>query len=185
MNTTSLLGIICGKIAAYGCTALATYLITSLVQTVFHRIFGHAPRIPALYDTHVRGHHAQYAKKLVTDEWIPAERQIVWYYAIPFAPIVAAAFFLATWDIFAVHVAALIFAIWWHVYLHKQYHIRDTWWQRFAWFRRKQHLHFVHHKIPHRNYAIVDYFWDHLLGTFEDTLPTSRHHSRQNDLNQT
>lgn len=174
MTTAPLLFAITGKIVTYVFTALATYFMTSFVQTVFHRVFGHAPRIPKLYDTHVRGHHAQYAKVLVTGEWIPAERQIVWYYTIPFAPIVLSVFCLVPLDIFAIHIAGLNFAIWWHVYLHKQYHIRGTWWQRFAWFQRKQHLHFVHHKIPHRNYAIVDYFWDRLLGTFEGQLPAKK-----------
>jgi hypothetical protein len=35
---------------------------------------------------------------------------------------------------------------------------------RFAWFRRKQQLHFVHHMHGNSNFAIIDNFWDRLLG---------------------
>jgi hypothetical protein len=35
---------------------------------------------------------------------------------------------------------------------------------RFAWFRRKQQLHFVHHIHGNSNFAIIDNFWDRLLG---------------------
>ena len=36
----------------------------------------------------------------------------------------------------------------------------------FAWFRRKQQLHFVHHRHANSNFAIIDNFWDRLLGTY-------------------
>ncbi|HWC59548.1 MAG TPA: hypothetical protein VHC44_07615 [Verrucomicrobiae bacterium] len=161
------------KIALLFITALATYYLASLIQAVFHRLFGHAPRIAKLHDVHVRGHHAQYARVTLSERWIPNEQHITGYYAIPFIPIVCAAFCLLPGIYFAVHIASLMFSIWWHVYLHRQYHVRGVWWERFRWFQHKRRLHFLHHQKPHKNFAIVEYSWDLLLGTFDDAPSVS------------
>ena len=159
------------KIALAVITALVTYYLASLVQVVFHRIFGHASRIAKLYDVHVKGHHAQYAREMLSDRWIRTEQHITGYYAIPFIPIVCAAFCFLPGVYFIVHIFSLGFAIGWHVYLHRQYHIRGAWWERFEWFQYKRRLHFLHHQRPHKNFAIVEYSWDLLFGTFDDCAP--------------
>src|ERR1044071_6372732 len=111
-----------------GCAAISviTYYLASFIQTLFHRIFGHTRRIEAIYHTHVRGHHAKYRAKLLTEEWIPSERHVMWYYAIPFAPMVVACFLLLSHALFFAHITALAGTIWWHLYLHKQYHLRGS-----------------------------------------------------------
>jgi len=154
-------------IQIFGCTAvaLATYYLASFLQTLFHRLFGHTRRIAAVYDVHVGGHHAKYQAKLLSVEWMPSERHVMWYYTIPFAPMIAAAFTLLPMAWFVAHLAALAWTIWWHIYLHKQYHLRGSWFVRFEWFRRKRALHFIHHRNEHSNFAIVEYVWDRLLGT--------------------
>jgi hypothetical protein len=38
--------------------------------------------------------------------------------------------------------------------------------QRFAWFRRKQELLFVHHRHANSNFAVIHFFWDRILGTY-------------------
>ena len=149
-------------------TALVTYYVASFVQAVFHKYFGHARRIAKLHDVHVKGHHAQYAREMLTEKWIHTEQHITGYYAIPFIPIVCVAFCVLPGIDFAVHIASLAFAVWWHVYLHRQYHVRGVWWERFRWFQHKRRLHFLHHQKPHKNFAIVEYSWDLLLGTLED-----------------
>jgi sterol desaturase/sphingolipid hydroxylase (fatty acid hydroxylase superfamily) len=148
---------------------IATYYVASLIQTIFHRFFGHVPRVAKLYETHVKGHHAQYAREMLSDRWIPTEQHITGYYAIPFIPIVCAAYCLLPGIYFIAHLCGLAFAIWWHIYLHRQYHVRGAWWERFAWFREKRQLHFLHHQKPHKNFAIVEYNWDLLFGTFDDS----------------
>src|SRR5215475_13611359 len=55
-----------------------------------------------------------------------------------------------------------------HVYLDNQYHTSASALLRFAWFRRKQQLHFVHHTYGDSNFAIIDNFWDKLLGTYRN-----------------
>jgi sterol desaturase/sphingolipid hydroxylase (fatty acid hydroxylase superfamily) len=58
-----------------------------------------------------------------------------------------------------------------HVYLDKEYHVEKSWLQRFAWFRRKQALHFVHHRHADSNFAVIDFFWDRMLRTYREPEP--------------
>jgi sterol desaturase/sphingolipid hydroxylase (fatty acid hydroxylase superfamily) len=157
---------------------VATYYTTSFVQTLFHRIFGHTRRIAKLYDVHVTGHHAQYSPQMLSDQWIRTEQHITWYYAIPFTPMALTALWLLSFSFFVVYMLSLAFAIWWHVFLHRQYHVRGSWLERFEWFCEKRRLHFVHHERPRRNYAIVEYGWDRLLGTFDASPGSPVHSSR-------
>src|SRR5271165_5369926 len=53
-----------------------------------------------------------------------------------------------------------------HLYFDKHYHVAGSWLGRFAWFRRKQQLHFLHHRYADCNFAVVDNFWDRLLGSY-------------------
>jgi sterol desaturase/sphingolipid hydroxylase (fatty acid hydroxylase superfamily) len=46
------------------------------------------------------------------------------------------------------------------------YHVSGPRLERFAWFRRAQHLHFVHHMHANTNFAVIHFFWDRLLGTY-------------------
>jgi sterol desaturase/sphingolipid hydroxylase (fatty acid hydroxylase superfamily) len=148
--------------------AVGTYYATTLVQTVFHRWFGHHRRLDAIYENHVKGHHGDYpAARLMTDEWIAAERHVLWYYALPLLPPSAVAAWCFPVALFGIHVAALAFTIWWHLYLHKQYHLNATPWEKFGWFRKKRTLHLRHHLTHHRNYAIVEFFWDRLFGSYD------------------
>jgi hypothetical protein len=53
-----------------------------------------------------------------------------------------------------------------HVFFDKEYHVEGSRRQRFAWFRRKQELHFVHHRHANYNFAVIHFFWDRLLGAY-------------------
>ena len=157
-----------------GLVAAATYYITALVQVLFHRWFGHKPRIAKIHQHHVTGHHATYSgHHLLSDQWQASERHVVWYYALPLAPIAALAGWWLPPALFAVHLLSLAFAVWIHLWLHQQYHLRHTPLNRFGWFRRKQRLHLVHHQQGVRNYAIIEYKFDRLMGTFADRPLTS------------
>jgi hypothetical protein len=46
-----------------------------------------------------------------------------------------------------------------------KYHVGGSRLQRFAWFRRKQALHLVHHRHADSNFAVIDFFCDRILGT--------------------
>jgi hypothetical protein len=53
-----------------------------------------------------------------------------------------------------------------HVLFDKEYHVEESRLQRLAWFRRKQELHFVHHRHANSNFAVIHFFWDRILGTY-------------------
>jgi sterol desaturase/sphingolipid hydroxylase (fatty acid hydroxylase superfamily) len=151
---------------------LGTYYLTTLVQTVFHRWFGHHRRLDAVYENHANGHHRDYpARRLTTDTWIVAERHVMWYYALPLVPVAALAAWQLPWILFAIHAVVVGLTIWWHLYLHMHYHLNGTPWARFGWFRRKRDLHLRHHLTHHRNFAIVEFFWDRLFGSYDARPP--------------
>ncbi len=147
----------------------ATYYFAAIVQTILHRLFGHHDRIHKVYEIHAKGHHGKYPPhRLMTDQWIESEQHTMWYYAIVFVPIaVLVAWCFGPW-IFLAHVTSLLFAIWWHLYLHEQYHLKHSAWEFFRWFRKKRALHFIHHREVRTNYAIVEYWIDRILGTRKD-----------------
>lgn len=149
-------------------TAAATYLATTLVQVVFHRWFGHRDHLHEVFVNHARGHHADYrAGRLMSETYQQSERHVMWYYALPLVPLTALATWLLPWSLVAVHLAALVATIAWHIHLHEQYHLFDSPWARFAWFRRKRELHLRHHVRQDANFAIIAFFWDRLLGTLD------------------
>ena len=75
-------------------------------------------------------------------------------------------FLVLPFDLFVVMTAASAASFYAHVYLDKEYHAEGSNLARFAWFRRKQQLHFVHHLHANSNFAVIDFFWDRVLGTY-------------------
>jgi hypothetical protein len=65
-----------------------------------------------------------------------------------------------------VQVVACAASFYAHVFFDKEYHVEGSRLQRFAWFRRKQELHFVHHRHANSNFAVIHFFWDRILGTY-------------------
>jgi sterol desaturase/sphingolipid hydroxylase (fatty acid hydroxylase superfamily) len=53
-----------------------------------------------------------------------------------------------------------------HVFFDKEYHVEGSWLDRFAWFRRQQELHFVHHRHANSNFGVIHFFWDKILRTY-------------------
>ncbi len=47
-----------------------------------------------------------------------------------------------------------------HVFFDKEYHSERSRLRQFAWFRRKQEPHFVHHRHADSNFAVIHFFWD-------------------------
>jgi hypothetical protein len=68
-----------------------------------------------------------------------------------------------------------------HVFFDKEYHVEGSRMQRFAWFKRKQELHFVHHRHANSNFAVIHFFWDRVLGTYRRP-DTRRMDSTQNQV---
>lgn len=151
-------------------TFVVTYYLLAIVQTVSHRLFGHTKRVMAIYVEHTHGHHARYARSdLLRDDWVPSERHVLWYFAVPFSTIAGLVWAMAPFAVFLAYLAGLAFSFALHLVLHRQYHIRGSILERFAWFRRKRALHFIHHRRVLSNYAIVENWIDRVLGTYRAT----------------
>ena len=58
----------------------------------------------------------------------------------------------------------------WNWYIHSAYHTPEHWLNKFEWFRKDKHRHFIHHYQPELNYGIATHFSDKLLETWVDTL---------------
>ena len=150
-------------------TAVSTYYVMAIVQTLLHRVFGHRNRIRRIFVNHAIGHHGKYRKDaLLTDRYIDSKTYVMFYYAIPIAIIAIGVFLVGGLLILLAYLAGVMAAFWLHLYLHEQYHLIQSPLRRFRWFRRKRELHFVHHRHVHRNYAIVEFWIDRLIGTLEE-----------------
>lgn len=150
-------------------TALATHLLVSFCQTLFHYRLGHRRLGGRLFRNHIYFHHVHYARNhLVSDRYLDDEGNNTPFFLIPTAAVALVAYVVLRLDLFVVLMAAMSASFFAHVYLDKQYHVAGSWLGRFAWFRRKQQLHFVHHHHADSNFAIINYFWDRLLGTYRN-----------------
>ena len=146
--------------------AVASYYLLSILQAVFHRSHGHSRRIRAVFQAHAIGHHRQYpAKRLQSETFVALESHALYYYLIPVA-LLAASIFAAFGPMAGLaHITGAIVTFAWHIYLHRQYHLLITPLERFAWFRAKRELHFIHHRNARVNFAVVEFWVDRLMGT--------------------
>jgi len=118
---------------------------------------------------HIHYHHVHYSKDhLVSPVHIKNDGNNTPFFLIPVALMIAPTHLIFPLGVFTIQIitAATSFAA--HVYLDRQYHVAGSLLLRFASFRRKQQLHFVHHKHGNSNFAIIDNFWDRLLGTYRN-----------------
>ena len=88
------------------------------------------------------------------------------YFLIPTILVAGALSLVLPFDLFLVVTAVSAASFYAHVYLEKEYHVAGAKLARFAWFRRKQQLHFAHHLHSNSNFAVIDFFWDRFLGTY-------------------
>jgi hypothetical protein len=141
----------------------------SLCQTVMHFKLGHHPIGRTFFRNHINFHHSYYSKDhLVSRTYMGNEGNNTPYFFIPVFLVGGLTYFLLPLDLFVVQSVACAASFYAHVFFDKEYHVEESRLRRFAWFRRKQELHFVHHRHVGCNYAVIDFFWDRLLGTFRE-----------------
>jgi sterol desaturase/sphingolipid hydroxylase (fatty acid hydroxylase superfamily) len=151
----------------YCVTAMIAHFLMSLGQTLFHRYLGHRHLGGKFFTNHVQFHHANYLNDLVvSNQYLSKEGNNTPFFLIPVTLVVGLSYLFLRLDLFMVQLAAMSLSFYGHVYFDKQYHVAGSWLGRFSWFRRKQQLHFIHHRHANCNFAVIDYFWDRLLGTY-------------------
>ena len=105
---------------------------------------------------------------MVSSNYRRNEGNITPYFLIPAIIVAGGMFLVLPFNLFIVVIAASAVCFGAHVFLDKQYHSEGTRLVRFAWFRRKQQLDFVHHLHANSNFAVIDFFWDRVLGTYRN-----------------
>jgi sterol desaturase/sphingolipid hydroxylase (fatty acid hydroxylase superfamily) len=88
------------------------------------------------------------------------------YFLIPVFLVGGCVYFLLPLNLFVVTAITSAASFYAHVFFDKEYHVEGSQLQRFAWFRRQQELHFVHHRHANSNFGIIHFFWDKILGTY-------------------
>jgi sterol desaturase/sphingolipid hydroxylase (fatty acid hydroxylase superfamily) len=147
--------------------AACTHVVVSGSQTLFHYGLGHHRIGGVFYRNHIRFHHTYYARgHLVSATYRGDKGNNTPYFLIPTIFVAGVMFLVLPFHLFLVVTAASGASFYAHVYLDKEYHVAGSKLARFAWFRRKQQLHFVHHLHASSNFAVVDFFWDRFLGTY-------------------
>lgn len=148
-------------------TAVCTHLAMSCGQTLLHRWLGHRRLGGLLYRNHIAFHHTYYAKgHLASTSYRGEDGNNTPYFLIPTLLAGGVLFFVLPSPVFVVMALTGAASFYAHVVLDREYHVENSRLRRFAWFRHKQQLHFVHHLHANANFAVIEFVWDRLLGTY-------------------
>ena len=148
-------------------TAVATHVVMSFAQTLMHYKLGHNPMGGRFFRNHINFHHTYYSKDhLVSRTYLGDEGNNTPFFFIPVILVGACTYLVLPADLFVVQLIACAASFYAHVFFDKEYHVEGSRLQRFGWFRRKQELHFVHHRHAGSNFAMIHFVWDKFLGTY-------------------
>jgi len=154
-------------ISLFALTAVATHIVMSFGQTLIHYKVAHHPMGGKIFRNHINFHHTHYSEDhLVSKTYLGDEGNTTPYFVFPVLLASACAYLLLPLDLFIVAMVTCAASFYAHVLFDNEYHLERSWLRRFAWFRRKQELHFVHHRHADSNFAVIHFFWDRLLGTY-------------------
>jgi sterol desaturase/sphingolipid hydroxylase (fatty acid hydroxylase superfamily) len=132
-----------------------------------HYKLGHHSMGGKFFRNHINFHHTYYSQDhLVSRTYLGDEGNNTPFFFIPVFLVGACTYFILPVDLFLVQIVACAASFYAHVFFDKEYHVEGSRMQRFAWFRRKQELHFVHHRHANSNFAVIHFFWDRVLGTY-------------------
>ena len=155
------------KLSLFFVTAGTTHLVMSFGQTLIHYKVAHHPMGGKIFRNHINFHHTHYSDDhLVSRTYLGDEGNTTPYFFIPILLVGGCAYFLLPLNLFVVMVVAGSASFYAHVLFDNEYHSERSRLHQFAWFRRKQELHFIHHRHADSNFAIIHFFWDRILGTY-------------------
>jgi sterol desaturase/sphingolipid hydroxylase (fatty acid hydroxylase superfamily) len=146
---------------------VAGHVLASFMQTALHRALGHGRLGSWIRARHVGEHHSIYTgQQLETPAYSAEEKSLTLFYLLPGCLLIGL-FFVVFPPAFAAGFATGAFLSYFaHIWLHAQYHLARPRFERHAWFRRLRDLHRLHHHHPDRNFAVIDLYWDKLMGTY-------------------
>lgn len=162
------------EILALASVALGTHYFATLIQTLLHRAVGHRRAGGRLCRAHMLNHHAIYRRIFTAPTYLDEEQSLTVYYLLPILACTALAFCLLPPPFAVTVLATFLLSMAAHAFVHVQYHLEGSALARFGWFRRRQRLHHLHHEQPSRNFGVLEFFWDRLLGTFTNRSVAKR-----------
>jgi hypothetical protein len=142
-------------------TAVATHLLMSFSQTVMHYRLGHRRLGGRFFRNHIDFHHVHYSKDhLASRSYIKndSDGNNTPFFLIPVTLMLFSTYFISSFGMFLTQIITAFASFSAHVYLDNQYHTSGSALLRFAWLRRKQQLHFVHHTYGDSNFALMTIF---------------------------
>ena len=155
------------KLSLFLVTAAVTHLVMSFGQTLIHYKVAHHPMGGKIFRDHITSITPIIPTLILSlERTLGDEGNTTPYFFIPVFLVGGCAYFLLPLSLFVVMVIASAASFYAHVFFDKEYHVEGSRLQRFAWFRRKQELHFVHHRHANTNFAVIHFFWDKILGTY-------------------
>jgi sterol desaturase/sphingolipid hydroxylase (fatty acid hydroxylase superfamily) len=151
----------------FGLTAACAHLVMSCGQTLMHCWLGHHRLGGRFSRNHIDFHHTYYTRgHLASAVYRGMDGNNTPFFLIPTILVGGVLFFVLPFRLFVVMALASAASFYAHVYIDKAYHVERSSLERFAWFRRKRQLHFAHHLHANANFAVIDFFWDRMLGTY-------------------
>src|ERR1700719_759640 len=137
-------------------TATTAHLLMSLGQTLFHRYLGHRRIGGRFCENQLQIHHRHYSgDHVVSENYLNEEANNTPFFLIPITLASSLGYLALPLDLFIVQLITRSISFYVHLYFDKHYHVAGSWLGRFAWFRRKQQLHFLHHRYADCNFAVV------------------------------
>jgi sterol desaturase/sphingolipid hydroxylase (fatty acid hydroxylase superfamily) len=124
------------------------------------------PKLPIFLMIAVATHLVMSLVQTVSRTYLGDKGNNTPFFFIPVFLVGACTYLLLPVDLFVVQVVACSASFYAHVFFDKEYHVEESRLHRFAWFRRKQELHFVHHRHANSNFAVIHFFWGRILGTY-------------------
>lgn len=154
---------------------LVGHILASFLQTILHRVLGHSPIGAWLQSLHIGEHHSLYSgEQLRMPSYHDDEKSLTLFYLIPAGMLVALFCWLMPAALAAGASAGVLLSYWAHSFLHTQFHLTHSRLERVPGFRQLRALHMVHHRQHNRNFAVIDLYWDRLMGTFSPSVKVDR-----------
>lgn len=144
-------------------------LLTELGSYIWHRWGMHRDIVPFVFgiqNTHAV-HHQEYLKH--GNDFVYTAC-LVFLYAIVLA-VISYSIGLSLHIYLILYIPVLVVFLW-NWYIHHAYHIRGHWLNKYDWFKEDKQIHFQHHNNTEGNYGIASHFTDHILGTFDNGVPS-------------
>jgi len=144
-----------------------TYYFINLGEYILHKI-SHNKNFGFLYKWHHYHHVIEFPYYQLTTDIYPQTNKLenIYIYFIILWWIVM--YYILEFYYFNIlFIESLIYVIWIDK-MHESYHLNNSIFEKFEWFRKKKELHLLHHKKTFLNLNLFDFTSDKLLKTYEN-----------------